>query len=121
MSLRRPTVSRQAQSCLGSQSCQVVGRSVAGGAGLRSPGAGRVLRVGLGQGVEHLAKVLENPERPLLAILGGAKIKDKIPLIKNLIAKLAALNLSEEEMRRLFEAELTNLRESDLPKASSRR
>ena len=44
-----------------------------------------------------------------------------LPLIKNLIAKLAALNLSEEEMRRLFEAELTNLRENGLPKASSRR
>jgi len=29
--------------------------------------------------------VLENPKRPLLAILGGAKIADKIPLIRNLI------------------------------------
>jgi len=33
------------------------------------------------------AKVVENPQRPLLAILGGAKIADKIPLIKNLIEK----------------------------------
>ncbi|GAB1488019.1 hypothetical protein MASR2M8_04620 [Opitutaceae bacterium] len=33
------------------------------------------------------AKVLDHPERPLLAILGGAKIADKIPLIKNLIEK----------------------------------
>ena len=31
--------------------------------------------------------VLNNPQRPLLAILGGAKIADKIPLIKNLIEK----------------------------------
>ena len=31
--------------------------------------------------------VLEQPSRPLLAILGGAKIADKIPLIKNLLAK----------------------------------
>ena len=30
-------------------------------------------------------KVLESPERPLLAILGGAKIADKIPLINNLL------------------------------------
>ena len=29
--------------------------------------------------------VLDNPKRPLLAILGGAKIADKIPLIRNLI------------------------------------
>ena len=33
------------------------------------------------------AKVLDNPERPLLAILGGAKIADKIPLIENLLNK----------------------------------
>jgi len=33
------------------------------------------------------AAVIENPERPLLAILGGAKIADKIPLINNLIDK----------------------------------
>jgi phosphoglycerate kinase len=33
------------------------------------------------------SKVLEQPDRPLLAILGGAKIADKIPLIKNLIEK----------------------------------
>ena len=31
--------------------------------------------------------VLEHPQRPLLAILGGAKIADKIPLIRNLLAK----------------------------------
>lgn len=31
------------------------------------------------------ASVLNNPKRPLLAILGGAKIADKIPLIKNLL------------------------------------
>lgn len=33
------------------------------------------------------AKVLDNPNRPLLAILGGAKIADKIPLINNLLDK----------------------------------
>jgi phosphoglycerate kinase len=31
--------------------------------------------------------VIDNPKRPLLAILGGAKISDKIPLINNLIEK----------------------------------
>lgn len=31
--------------------------------------------------------VLESPKRPLLAILGGAKIADKIPLIRNLLDK----------------------------------
>jgi len=33
------------------------------------------------------AAVVEHPQRPLLAILGGAKIADKIPLITNLIEK----------------------------------
>jgi phosphoglycerate kinase len=33
------------------------------------------------------AKVVESPARPLLAILGGAKIADKIPLINNLLEK----------------------------------
>ena len=37
--------------------------------------------------LKAFAKVLDTPERPLLAILGGAKIADKIPLIKNLIEK----------------------------------
>ena len=32
------------------------------------------------------ASVLHHPKRPLLAILGGAKIADKIPLINNLLA-----------------------------------
>ena len=37
--------------------------------------------------LQAFAKVLDNPERPLLAILGGAKIADKIPLINNLLEK----------------------------------
>lgn len=37
--------------------------------------------------LEAFAKVIDNPKRPLLAILGGAKISDKIPLINNLIEK----------------------------------
>ena len=37
--------------------------------------------------LKAFSTVLENPPRPLLAILGGAKIADKIPLINNLIEK----------------------------------
>lgn len=37
--------------------------------------------------LKAFASVLEHPKRPLLAILGGAKIADKIPLITNLIEK----------------------------------
>ncbi len=41
--------------------------------------------------LKAFAKVLENPDRPLLAILGGAKIADKIPLINNLLDKANVL------------------------------
>ena len=37
--------------------------------------------------LKAFAAVLESPRRPLLAILGGAKIADKIPLINNLLDK----------------------------------
>lgn len=37
--------------------------------------------------LKAFAAVLDHPQRPLLAILGGAKIADKIPLIKNLLGK----------------------------------
>lgn len=37
--------------------------------------------------LKAFAAVLDTPKRPLLAILGGAKIADKIPLINNLLEK----------------------------------
>jgi len=37
--------------------------------------------------LKAFAAVIASPRRPLLAILGGAKIADKIPLIRNLIEK----------------------------------
>lgn len=41
--------------------------------------------------LEYFAKVFENPERPLLAILGGAKVSDKIMVIDNLLEKVDSL------------------------------
>lgn len=38
--------------------------------------------------LDYFAKALENPERPFLVILGGAKVADKIQLIKNMIDKV---------------------------------
>ncbi|MCL6358415.1 phosphoglycerate kinase, partial [Pectobacterium parmentieri] len=41
--------------------------------------------------LEYFAKALEHPERPFLAILGGAKVSDKIQLIENMLDKVNSL------------------------------
>ncbi|XP_012279029.1 phosphoglycerate kinase [Orussus abietinus] len=38
--------------------------------------------------LQYFAKVLDNPEKPFLAILGGSKVADKIQLINNLLEKV---------------------------------
>jgi len=41
--------------------------------------------------LEYLGKALHHPGHPFVAILGGAKVSDKIPVIQNLIDKVDAL------------------------------
>jgi phosphoglycerate kinase len=41
--------------------------------------------------LDYFAKALEDPQRPFLAILGGAKVSDKIQLIDNLLDKVDTL------------------------------
>ncbi len=41
--------------------------------------------------LDYLGKALENPEKPFVAILGGAKVSDKIGVIQNLLSKVDAL------------------------------
>ncbi|MCI7249446.1 MAG: phosphoglycerate kinase [Clostridiales bacterium] len=41
--------------------------------------------------VKFLGDALEEPERPFVAIMGGAKVGDKIPVIKNLMKKVDTL------------------------------
>eukprot|EP00049_Salpingoeca_infusionum_P009370 m.156196 g.156196 ORF g.156196 m.156196 type:complete len:452 (+) comp14315_c0_seq4:2665-4020(+) len=41
--------------------------------------------------LEYFAKALDEPERPFVAILGGAKVQDKIQLIENLLEKVDAM------------------------------
>lgn len=38
--------------------------------------------------LHFLGNAVENPKRPLVAILGGAKVSDKIPVIENLLTKV---------------------------------
>ena len=41
--------------------------------------------------LEYLGRALQNPERPFVAILGGAKVSDKIGVIQNLLTKVDVL------------------------------
>lgn len=41
--------------------------------------------------IEYLGQAVNDPERPLLAIMGGAKVADKIILIENLLKKVDVL------------------------------
>ena len=45
----------------------------------------------IGKELDVMGKALTNPVRPFVAILGGAKVKDKIGVITNLIDKVDAL------------------------------
>jgi len=54
------------------------------GVKLEKRAAGYLMRKEL----QYFAKILEHPEKPFLAILGGAKVSDKIKLIMNLLDKV---------------------------------
>ena len=41
--------------------------------------------------LEYLGRALHNPEKPFVAILGGAKVSDKIPVITHLMDKVDSL------------------------------
>jgi phosphoglycerate kinase len=43
--------------------------------------------------IDYLGQILTSPKRPFVAVIGGAKVSDKIGVLKNLIPKLDALLL----------------------------
>jgi len=53
----------------------------------KQKGAGLLLQKEL----DYLSRLLSDPEKPFVTILGGAKVSDKIDLIKNLLPKIDAL------------------------------
>jgi phosphoglycerate kinase len=61
--------------------------STEGLAHLLPSAAGRSMEAEL----SHLTQALENPERPLMAVVGGAKISTKIALLENLVSRVNVL------------------------------
>jgi len=61
--------------------------SVCGAARLLPSAAGLLLE----RELAAFRRVLEQPERPLVAILGGAKVTDKLPVIANLVERCQAI------------------------------
>ena len=62
--------------------------SIAGMAGFFSEKAAGLL---LQKELDYLSPVLNNPQKPFVTILGGAKVSDKIGVIRNLLSKVDAL------------------------------
>ncbi len=61
--------------------------STAGVAHLLPAAAGRLMQAEL----DHLQAALENPNRPVMAIVGGAKVSTKLDLLGNLVGKVDRL------------------------------
>jgi phosphoglycerate kinase len=54
---------------------------------VKDAGAGFLMAAEL----EHLGRVLERPDRPFVAVLGGAKVSDKLEVIQNFLPRVDAL------------------------------
>lgn len=82
--------------------------------------------------VEFLGKALENPARPFAAVVGGAKVSDKIMLLNNLMDKVNVLVIGggmaytflkvqgHEISKSLFDAEKENEAKAVLAKAQEK-
>ncbi len=82
--------------------------------------------------LKYLGKALENPEEPFVAILGGAKVSDKIGVIQNLLNKVNVLIIGggmaytflkaqgQEIGKSLLEADKIELAKSLLEQAKKR-
>lgn len=55
--------------------------------------------------IDYLATALENPQRPFIAILGGAKVSDKIAVIETLLGKVDKLVIGGGMANTFFKAQ----------------
>ena len=55
--------------------------------------------------IKYLGQAIANPKRPFVAILGGAKISDKIGVIKNLLTKADAILIGGGMANTFFKAQ----------------
>jgi phosphoglycerate kinase len=55
--------------------------------------------------IKYLGEAVANPKRPFVAILGGAKISDKIGVIKNLLAKADVILIGGGMANTFFQAQ----------------
>lgn len=62
-------------------------RSHASNVGIASTGIPTVAGFLMEKEIEFIGEAVDNPKRPMIAILGGAKVSDKIGVIENLIEK----------------------------------
>ena len=70
------------------------------------------------QELEYLGRATSNPERPYLAILGGAKISDKIAVVENLLAKCDQLIIGGGMANTFLAAKGCNMQDSLVEGAS---
>ena len=82
--------------------------STEGVARLLPNAAGRSMQAEL----EHLQKALGNPERPLMAVVGGAKVSTKIALLENLVKRVETLVIGGAMANTFLAAEGLNIGKS---------
>ncbi|MBX3119644.1 MAG: phosphoglycerate kinase [Fimbriimonadaceae bacterium] len=68
--------------------------------------------------VEYLGKALDSPKRPFVAIMGGAKVKDKIAVIESLLPKVDKLLIGGGMIFTFFKAQGFNIGNSLLDETS---
>ncbi|MEN3337608.1 MAG: phosphoglycerate kinase [Acidobacteriota bacterium] len=68
---------------------------------VRETGAGLLMAAE----VEYLGKILERPDRPFVAVLGGAKVSDKLEVIHNLVPRVDALLIGGAMAYTFFKAQ----------------